>query len=278
MDCTQIAGQTQRLYPENVQPDSPEDSAHKGQGDNSFQPPTNPTEMQGAIDAREQLTNDGEIGSFAQVSIPESMITSQRGILFDFDPGLYRHSVAPADVLASPVAFFDAVISKFLARDPVLQKAEVRVSGVGVHAILRFREPIQFPTVADRQRWAAIVKVIQRLLPVDPHCPGITALTRPVGSVNSKNGGLVCQIRAGEGVPFEDVLGLYERARISPFRIVASLLFGAEHISPCPICASPRSRLDVLDKIGDCYESCGKVRLGQLIDVFLAPRPAKPKE
>ena len=39
---------------------------------------------------------------------------------------------------------------------------------------------MEFATGADRERWAAVIKVTQRLLPSDPDCPGITALTSTV--------------------------------------------------------------------------------------------------
>jgi hypothetical protein len=228
-----------------------------------------------AVDHREQLYNDGEIGTIQQVSRPESMITSLRGILLDIDPGRLRKSVAAPDVLAHPDKLYKQVVREMLARDPVLNKAEVRVSGRGLHAILRFSPAIELPTEGERQRWAAIVKVIQRLLPTDPDCPGITALTRPLGSVNSKNGAIVRQLLAGESVTAEEVIGLFERVRTSPFQTVAALLFGSGRIQPCPVCNKTDSRLDVLSAIGKCYGCCGKVRLAQLYDVFLEPRSAR---
>ena len=45
--------------------------------------------------------------------------------------------------------------------------------------------------IGQPNRWAAAVKIVQCVLPTDPDCPGITALTRPVGSVNGKNGAAV---------------------------------------------------------------------------------------
>jgi hypothetical protein len=226
-------------------------------------------------DHREQLCNGGQVGPIEQVSLPEAMITSLRGILLDLDPARFRPEQVPLDVLANPARFYELVISKMLARHPVLAKAEVRVSGRGLHVIIRFEDPVQFADEADRQRWAAIVKVVQRLLPTDPDCPGITALTRPLGSVNSKNGVTVERLHEGEPVSAEEVLGLFEQVRTSPFRTVARLLLGDERVTPYPVCRAAASRLNALDRVGMCYGTCGKVRLGQLYDVFLAPRSTR---
>lgn len=233
------------------------------------------TAASNSVDAREQLCNGGATGPIKRVSLPLEMITSLRGILLDFDPKRFRKRLVPAEVRASRVKFYKRVIRGMLARHAVLNKAEVRSSGRGLHAILWFNEPVEFTTDADRQRWAAIVKVVQKLLPTDPDCPGITALTRPIGSVNSKNGGAVKTMHEGEPVTAEEVMDLFNQARSSPFRTVAKILFGDDHIKPCPVCGGDGTKLDALDFVGQCYGSCGKVRVGQLFDVFLRPRPSR---
>ena len=223
------------------------------------------------VDEREQLVNGGEIGPIKRVSLPLDMITSLNGILLDVDPRLFRSEVAP--IRKDPVKFYNRTLRKMLARDPTLSKAEVRVSGRGLHVILWLSEPVEFQSDAERRRWAAMVKVIQRLLPTDPDCPGITALTRSLGSVNSKRkGAVVRQLHEGEPVPVDDVIALFNQACTHPFRTIAQLLFGKEQITPCPVCDKPGSRLNVLDHTGSCYGHCGKVRVGELFDVFLKPR------
>ena len=223
------------------------------------------------VDEREQLVNDGEIGPIKQVSLPLDMITSLRGVVLDVDPRHFRREVAP--IRKDPVKFYNRTLRKMLARHPILSKAEVRVSGRGLHVILWLSEPVEFHSEPERQRWAAMVKVIQRLLPTDPDCPGITALTRSLGSVNSKRkGAVVRQLHEGEPVPAEDVVTLFNEARTRPFRMIAQLLFGREQITPCPVCNKPGSRLNVLDHTGDGYGHCGKVHVGDLFDVFLKPR------
>ncbi len=223
------------------------------------------------VDEREQLVNDGEIGPIKQVSLPLDMITSLRGILLDVDPRLFRGDVAP--FRKDPVKFYNQTLLKMLARHPTLSKAEVRVSGRGLHVILRLSEPVEIQSEAERQRWAAMVKVIQRLLPTDPDCPGITALTRSLGSINSKReGAVVHQLHKGEPVPVDDVIALFNQVCTRPFRTIAQLLFGKEQISPCPVCDKTGSQLNVMDHTGSCYGHCGKVYVGELFDVFLKPR------
>jgi hypothetical protein len=223
------------------------------------------------VDEREQLVNAGESGPIAQVSLPLEMITSLRGIMLDVDPQLFRKEVAP--FRKDPEKFYSRTLRKMLARHPTLSKAEVRVSGCGLHVILWLCEPVEFLSEAERQRWAAMVKVIQRLLPTDPDCPGITALTRPLGSVNAKRkDAVVRRVREGEPVPAEDVIALFNQARTRPFRTIARLLFGKEQITPCPVCDARGSQLSALDHVGSCYGHRGKVRIGQLFDVFLKPR------
>jgi hypothetical protein len=236
------------------------------------------TESQAAydpVDARQQLCNDGNSGSITEMSLPLAMITSLRGIMLDLDPVCFREGIAPADAQAEPAMFYDRVIRKMLARDSALSRAEVRCSGRGLHVIIWLADPVEFTAEGDRQLWAARVKVIQRLLPTDPDCPGITALTRPLGSVNSKNGGTVQLLHCGELVSSEDVVALSDSACASPFKTVARLLFGDEHIKPCPVCNGPSRRLDALDYVGNCYGGCGKVSIGQLYDVFLRDRASR---
>jgi hypothetical protein len=226
-----------------------------------------------AEDVREQICNSGETGTIQQVQLSEAMITSLRGILLDIDPMRFQESVASKKTRQDPQSFFVKVVRGMLSRHPVLGKAEVRNSGTGLHALLWFDKPIEFTSDGDRQRWAAIVKAIQRLLPTDPDCPGITALTRPVGSINSKNGATVQRLKEGEPVTPEEVLGLFNEVRARPFRTVAGILFGGERISPCPVCGT--NRLDVLDRSGVCYGGCGKLTIGQLYDFYLKPRRGK---
>jgi hypothetical protein len=172
----------------------------------------------------------------------------------------------PTDIREKPKKFYKAIVSNWLRRNPVLNRAEVRKSGTGLHIILWLDSPVEFQNEGERRRWSAMVRGIQRILPTDPNCPGITALTRPIGSVNSKNKAAVCEVRKGEPIPAEDIIKLFEQIRLSPFRTIAEILYGTDRVTPCPNCGHEDSRLDVLDHIGLCYGNCGKVRIGQLLD------------
>jgi hypothetical protein len=223
------------------------------------------------VDDREQLFNDGLCGPIQEVSLKADLITTLRGILLDLDLDQFREEGHTID-LHSPEDLYQEVIGTMLTHDPVLTKAEVRVSGGGLHVILWFKDPVEFVTEADRQKWVAIVKAVQRLLPTDPNCSNITALTRPLGSVNGKNGAVVRQLYSGEPISVAEVIELYDTLAGRPFRTLTRILFGDERIRPCPICKIANSSLVALDFVGKCY-GCGKIRLGQLYDCFLKQTP-----
>jgi hypothetical protein len=226
-----------------------------------------------SLDLREQLVNDGTTGTITEVSLPEANITRLRGILSDVDPKLLR---APANNNINsndPITVYQNVIMPMLVRHKVLAKAEVRMSGSGLHLILRFGEPIEFQTENERKFWASLVKVVQRLLPTDPDVSGITAMTRPVGSINSKNGKMVTLITPGAPVTKDEMLELFRTVKAAPVKTVASILLGSEKVTPCPICKKEGTSLAAMDRFAKCYGSCGSVKLSQIYDVFLAPPP-----
>jgi hypothetical protein len=168
---------------------------------------------------------------------------------------------------------WERVVRPWLERHPVLAKAEVRSSGRGLHAIIRLDPVVQFENEGDRKKRSAAIKIVQRLLPTDPDCPGITALTRPVGSTNGKNGKTVTTLFQGEPVKPDEVIALCEDAANCPFETVAGLLFAENRIIPCPVCGAEGSRLDVMRHVGMCYGRCGKVRLAAIRDRHLKARP-----
>jgi len=224
-----------------------------------------------AVDLREAIYNDQTIGPISKVQLPAERITTLHGILFDLDPKLY----APTNIIFpradSPAAFYEE-IKPVLDRHPLARSAEVRVSGTGLHLICWLRPAVELRSAADQRRWAAIVKAVQCTLPVDPHMPGITAVTRPVGSVNGKSGVKVEMLRAGEAIDPKAVEDYLARVVRSPFLEVALPLLGEERDQPCPVCKGEGTRLDVLDRVGSCYGSCGKVTLARLYDAIFLPR------
>jgi len=226
-----------------------------------------------AVDHRESLANGGEIGPTGTVSLPECMITFLRGIMLDFDPDRYRADRLPPGATASPDAFYYDFVGPMLDRHPVYASAEVRDTGRGLHALIRFDPPVAFSTARERTRWAGVVRAVQRALPTDPDAPGITALTRPVGSINGKTGRPVRVLTPGRPVVAGEVLGLVEELRTRPFATVAGIVFGGRP-TPCPVCRKPGTTLGVMDRGGTCYGGCGKVSLRRLFDAIYAPRAA----
>ena len=228
-----------------------------------------------AVDHREALYNDGAIGPIAHIQVSTDRIVQLRGILFDVDPGLYRTGPLLSSVPPDPRDFCDNVVGQWLARDTILSKAEVRNSGTGLHLILWFDAPVVFETDGERDRWAGVVQVVQAALPVDPEQPGLTAVTRPVGSMNSKNGAAVELLKPGTPVTANEVLALYGDMCKAPFRTVMSILADTDRLTPCPICQNDGTTLSALDYQGCCYGGCGAVKLEKLYDLVLVPYAIK---
>src|SRR5205823_4305741 len=102
-------------------------------------------------------------------------------------PNLFRPEVVDDRTRSSPARFYRQIVAPWLERHPVLMDAEVLCSGRGLHVIPWFANPVEFSTDAERRRWSGIIKAVQAVLPTDPSAPGLTALSRPVGSTNGKN-------------------------------------------------------------------------------------------
>lgn len=147
------------------------------------------------------------------------------------------------------------------------------MSGGGLHVILRPKQPILLDTHWKHAHWIAKIKVIQACLPIDPDQPGILMMTRPIDSVNSKNGKTVAQLQASEPVTEEEIESLASEMMTSPFKTVMRILFGAQQESPCPICGQDETHLNAGQGFqGHCYNECGKVSLGGLYGSILLPR------
>jgi hypothetical protein len=239
-------------------------------------PESNPGDNR--IDFREQPFNTRSTGPITRVQFSQETITALHGVVFDIDLNLFRDDAPNVTPGAGPEQFHERTLRPWLDRHPVLARAEVRDSGRGLHVLLWFDQPVVFENESERQRWAGIVKVVQAALPIDPDQPGITALTRPIGSTNGKTGRPVTCLQPGSPVPVGDVLELYERMVWQPFRTVMGILLGGDRINPCPVCRAEGTSLSALDYVGQCYGSCGKVKIEDLYDLFLVARPAPGKE
>jgi len=230
------------------------------------------TSVDPKVDLREQLYNRRVTGPITEVQLSTERITVLLAIMFDIDPKLFCTPPSMGAVPTDPVEFYRTIVKTWLNRHPVLRKAEVRCSGTGVHVLVWFADPPEFTSDEERRRWQGIVYAVQCALPIDPDQPGITAVTRPIGSINSKNGATVFQLAAGEKVRSEEVLELYQQLREAPFRTVGQILFGTDKVSPCPKCGKPETSMSLLDRTGRCYGGCGTLQLSDMYDVFLDSR------
>ena len=213
------------------------------------------------LDLREALFNDRAIGPIGKVQVPAERITTLHGIMLDLDPKILRPGnkiFTPAD---TPEEFYRSI-------KPILAR----------HLILWLSPAVELRTAAEQLRWGTIVKSVQRTLPIDTDMPGITAVTRSVGSVNSKNDAVVTTLHAGEPVSPEMIEQFMMRLAKGAFREVVLPLLEELRISPCPICRGENTRLDLLDWVGICYGSCGKITLEHLFEAIYMPRPSSPME
>ncbi|WZO96110.1 hypothetical protein EP7_003092 [Isosphaeraceae bacterium EP7] len=228
--------------------------------------------MRANDDQREALYNDRATGAAGMIQVPAERITTLNGFMVDLDPGKLAPNnpiFPPAD---SPRAFHES-IKPVLDRHPLARHAEVRASGTGLHLVFNLNPPIELQTAPAQQRWKAIVEATQYTLPGDLESPGITALTRPIGSINSKNGARVEMLAPGQPVDPARVVEFIEGLAKAPFKVIATVLLGDDRVRPCPACRGEGSRLDILDQFGKCYGGCSKVTLERLFDLIYQPAP-----
>lgn len=95
-------------------------------------------------------------------------------------------------------------------------------------------------------------------------------MTRPVGSVNSKNGKKVICLRQGTPVTEGEIMSLFDDMRYRPSSTLMKIWFGGEKVSPCPLCRSEGSYLEVVSpETATCYGPCGKVGINGLFQAVL---------
>jgi hypothetical protein len=222
-------------------------------------------------DAREQLYNGGAVGPIDHVQISTERVTKLNGILFDLDPQNLRKGPLLPAISNDVQEFYEHCVQRWLANHPLLQHLEVRASGTGIHAILWFDPTVEFATDAERKRWCSIAKIVQTVLPTDPLAPGITATTRALGSVNTKNGQTVIQLKEGRPISPDDVIALADDMCGAPFRTLFRVLTGSDRIAPCPICGW--ESLVALKHTGKCY-ACGKITFERLCNELFQPKKA----
>src|SRR5688572_20243160 len=162
------------------------------------------------VDPREQLFNQQITGQIQHVQLPEKRIVDLHGIMLDLDPRLLKPSSLTPVLPEEPTEFYRLVARPWLDRHDVLRRAEVRNSGRGLHIILRPDSPIALNSDGDKQRWKGIIQLIQCSLPSYPNAPSLTALTRPLGSINSKVSLPVAQLAPGEPISISELEGFAE--------------------------------------------------------------------
>lgn len=244
-------------------------SRKRGYEDERPSPKRRPDE-DSRLDWREQTFNAGDVGPVEQVSTPLDLITTLRMIMVDIDPQHLSPKLFDAGKGTFASRLYHQTVRHWLDRDPLWSRAAVLNTGTGLHVQLHLDPVVEFACPADRDLWAAVVRSVQNTLPSDPNAPGLTALTRPVGSVNSKTGRAVKLLRPGTPVTPDAVLEFVDKLRRRPFATVAGILHGADRITPCPVCRADGSTLAALDRVGRCYARCGTVKLAQLFGTFMS--------
>jgi len=232
----------------------------------------------GQVDWREQTFNDGLTGPVEKVSTSQDLITQLRTVMADVDVKYLNPKLFDSGTGTFASRLYHQTVCHWLDRHPLGKKAEVRNTGSGLHVLFHLEPVVVFGSTADRDLWAAVVRAMQNTLPCDPNAPGLTALTRPIGSTNSKTNRKVKQLRPGEPIAPEEVLQFVDELRRRPFATVAGILYGADRITPCPVCNANGSTLAALDRVGRCYARCGTVKLAQLFGSFMSAPSTRGEE
>jgi hypothetical protein len=140
--CAENASFSQGENASPIQPDwATSQSAAGGPIPAAGPPPLKSPESEATdrVDERESLVNECKTGAIEEVALPQGRITRLHGIMLDFDLDLHTEAAFPPGALDTPEAFFERGLKPLLDREEVFRSAEVRVSGRGLHVILRFR-------------------------------------------------------------------------------------------------------------------------------------------
>lgn len=232
---------------------------------------SNPPRSVDDVDLRQACYNGMAVGDFVEVQRAEGEITRLDAIACDVDPSLLQGSpLFPSIPSDDPRRFYLDVVAPMLARDPALAGAEVRDTGTGLHVLLHLDPPIEFQSDTDRRIWSSHVDIIRAALPSDWNAPGITMVTRPIGSINAKNGRTVSRLADGHPVMVDAILGLVDRMRREPAKTIFHIWLGVDRLKPCPICQKRRG-LIAQSRNAKCYP-CGPIELPQLFDLAYSNR------
>jgi hypothetical protein len=229
-------------------------------------PVAGPAQQQ--IDDREQPFNGGAVGPVETVSTARDLIAKLSAIVADLDPKYLRPELLTGQ--GTPADQLFPLVQAWLERHPLGHAAEVRFTGTGLHVLFRLEPAVEFRSTDDRDHWDAVVKAVQASLPSDPNAPGLTILTRPLGSLNGKTGRTVTRLHDGGVAPSEEVLAFVADLAARPFAVLAGILHGGgDRLRPCPVCRAAGSSMAVLNKKGKCY-GCGDVSVAKLFGTVMA--------
>jgi hypothetical protein len=212
------------------------------------------------LSEREAIYNGRARGPVDEIACPVEQVAAICGFMIDIDTKLLDPNVVGEDAAAVSQSLYDQHVSRWLERDPVLAKAEVRDTGGGLHVLLILDEPL-IVAAGQQRRWDEVARGLLSVLPSDPRAPGINVMTRPIGAINLKYAPPreVRLLREGKPVSKAEILGLVGRVVDAPARLWMSLFCGGERVSPCPLCRKENTSLGVAGAWQlRCYE-CGRV-------------------
>ena len=232
--------------------------------------PTDRITTPGQFDIREATYNSRAQGPAHEIAVSVREVTAIHGFMIDLDCKILDSGVLGEASIVSSEVLYSEHVRHWLARDPVLAKAEVRDTGGGLHVITWLDTPI-FCDGDHAALWHEVATGLRNALPSDPSLNGIIAMTRPIGAINSKYDPprevrLLCE---GQLVTREEILDLARRVAEQPAQIWMQIFFGGGRASPCPLCAKGAS-LGVAGKSQcQCYE-CGRVDAAVLLYRFFS--------
>lgn len=226
-------------------------------------------------DERETLCNSSLTGPANNIQYTLEEIVELRGVMVDVDPKYLSASLPWGLALVDPRRLWLGHVQNGLAAVGLLEFAEARLSGTGLHILIWFAEAVPLTSARDRQVWDARIRVLQSLLLGDPHSPGITALTRPVGSINSKNQALVETIHAGQPIAAEQFAIIVDQLAAEPARTVIQYVYGTDRVTPCPYCGGEGTTCSALSRNTLSYGCCGKRDMSDLYRLAHATNVAR---
>ncbi len=209
-------------------------------------------------DNRETLCNARITGHAQIIQYKLEEIVELRGVMVDVDPQYLSTTLPWGHALGDPRSLWIEHIQKGLAAIGLVEFIEARMSGTGLHLVIWFDMPVPLASQRDREIWDARIRLLQSLLLGDPQSPGITALTRPVGSRNSKSQVEVETIHAGRPITAEQFAIIVDQLAAEPARTVIRYVYGSDRVTPCPYCGVVDTTCSALYRNTTSYNCCGK--------------------